>query len=200
MKEFILRSRKASTNPGFPINELPRAGKMDAVCASISSALFVSGDVRRDTIFHAVLEGPSNGPKAISFFGNEIKGLHHDERSLAVHIQNALAKGAYLKLNEEVSVRPGVRVAKKSFERLLYERRMNKEGAPKQVIMLDPSGKDVREFRFEKDFVLVFGSAEGLPPKTLKGASAEKVSLGPRPLFAAHCPVIVHNELDRRIR
>jgi len=49
--------------------------------------------------------------------------------------------------------------------------------------------------------VIIFGSAEGLPPKTealLSNIKAEKISLGPKTLFAAQCPVIVHNEMDRQ--
>jgi tRNA (pseudouridine54-N1)-methyltransferase len=194
MKEFILRARRAKTS-SLDINNLPKEGKMDSVCASISNALWISGDVRRDTIIHVVLEGPSNGPKTITFAGNEIKGLRHDERSIASYISYALEKGASLKLNEEAHVRTGIRIAKKSFERLVYER-----GQGRQIIVLDKDGRNIRDFKFQKDFVVVFGSPEGLPPKTenfLAGLRVEKISLGPKMLFAAHCPIIVHSEIDR---
>ncbi len=196
MKEFILRARRAKTS-SVDINNLPKEGKMDSVCAVISNALWISGDVRRDTVIHVVLEGPSNGPKTIRFVGNEIKGLRSDERSLATYIAAALQKGAYLNLNEETKVRTGINISKKSFERLVWEKKQ--EG--KQTVLLDKNGKDVRNFKFEKDFVVIFGSAEGMPLKTekfLKELKTEKVSLGPKMLFAAHCPIIIHNELDRR--
>ena len=41
-----------------------------------------------------------------------------------------------------------------------------------------------------------------MPPKTinlLSDMKAEKISLGKKMLFAAHCPIIVHNEIDRHI-
>ena len=197
MKEFILRARKARTNPDINMNSLPKEGKMDAVCAAVSNTLWVSGDIRRDTLIHAVLEGPDNGPKTITFTGNEIRGLRSDERSIASYVANALQKGAFLKLNERAVVRTGISVAKKSFERLLWE----KSKEYKQIIFLDKGGRDIRNFHFDKNFLIIFGSAEGLPQKTLKMISemnAERISLGPRMLFAAHCPIIVHNELDRR--
>lgn len=197
MKEFILRARKAKTNPGIDVNHLPKEGKMDAVCAAISNALWVSGDIRKDTAIHVVLEGPSNGPKTISFFGNEMRGMWSDERSIAGYIIMALQKGAFLNLNEEAHVRKGIKVAKKSFERLVWE----KSNQYKQMVFLDKDGTDVREFQFLKDFVIIFGAPEGLPPKTMKlirDIHAEKISLGPRMLFSAHCPILVHNELDRR--
>jgi tRNA (pseudouridine54-N1)-methyltransferase len=194
MKEFVLRARKATTDPGFDINALPQEGKLDSVCAAISNALWISGDIRRYSVIHVVLEGPRIPPKTISFFGSEIKGLRHDERSIATYIKFALQKGAYLELNEEAHVRTGIKVAKKSFERLLWELSKDK------IIFLDSKGKDIRSFQFPENFVLVFGSPEGLAPKTekfLSSLKAEKLSLGPKMLFAAHCPIIVHNEIDR---
>ncbi len=198
MKEFILRARKAYTNPSINLNELPKQGKMDSVCAAISNALWISGDVRKDTIIHAVLEGPDNGPKTITFIGDEIRGLRHDERSIASYIAMALQKGAWLKLNEEAHVRTGIKIAKKSFERLIWETCKEKG---RQIVVLDKDGKDVRNAKFSKDCVIVFGSAEGLPPKTekmMKELDAEKISLGPKMLFASQCPTVIHNEIDRQ--
>jgi tRNA (pseudouridine54-N1)-methyltransferase len=194
MKEFVLRARRATTDPGFDLENLPKEGKLDSVCSAIANTLWISGDVRRDTAIHVVLEGPHISPKTISFFGNEIKGLRHDERSIALYIKQALQKGAYLELNEEANVRTGIKIAKKSFERLLFEK------SKKKIMILDKEGKDIRTFNFPDDFVLVFGSPEGLAPKTEKflfDMKAEKISLGPRMLFAAHCPIVVHNEIDR---
>lgn len=197
MIEFIMRARKARTSPGVNLNELPKQGKLDAVCATVASALWISGDVRRDTIIHVVLEGPSNGPKTISFYGSEIRGLRHDERSVATYISDALKKGAWLRLNEEAKVRTGIKVAKKSFERLVWEMK------GKKIFVLDKDGKDIKETEIPKDCAIIFGSAEGLPKKTeelLHSLKAEKTSLGPKMLFAAHCPVIVNNEIDRKRR
>lgn len=196
MREFVLRARKASTNAGFEINSLPRAGNMNIVASAVSNAIWVSGDIRRNVIFHAILEGPPAGPKTVTFRSSEIRGLGYDERSIAVYIQMALQKGGWLSLNEEVNVRKGITVAKKSFERLVWERSRHN-----QVVVLDKSGADIRDFEFKKNVLFVFGDNIGLPQKTKKffsGIPSSKVSLGPSLLFASHCPVLVHNELDRR--
>lgn len=195
MKTFILRARKAWTNPNIDLRELPKQGKLDSVCMTISNAIWFSGDVRRDTIIHVVLEGPTLGPKTISFFGNEIRGLRHDEMSIASYIKDALGKGAFLELNQERNVRTGIKVAKKSFERLVWECSRNK-----QIFVLDEKGNDIRKTEFKDDLLFIIGSVEGLPPKTEKLVNelkAEKISLGPKTLFAAHCPIVIHNELDR---
>ncbi len=70
MREFILRASKALTSPDFNLNDLPSSGgRMDLVCRCISSALWVSNDLRRDTKIFVVLEGPPNPPRTIIFDG-----------------------------------------------------------------------------------------------------------------------------------
>lgn len=196
MIEFILRARKASTYAGFDVNSLPKAGNMNIVASAISNAIWVSEDIRKNVIFHAILEGPPAGPKAITFNSNEITGLGYDEKSIAENIRTALQKSGFLELNEEVRVRKGITAAKKSFERLVWER--SQKG---QIMLLDASGKDVRDVEIGKNPVFVLGDYLGLPGKTEKffsGIPHTKISLGPRVVFASHCPVLVHNEIDRR--
>jgi len=88
---------------------------------------------------------------------------------IATYIKSALQKVTFLKLNEEAHVRAGIKVAKKSFERLLWEKSKGK-----QVVVLDINGKDIRKFGFSKDILIVFGSAEGLSPKAEKFLAALK--------------------------
>lgn len=196
MREFILRALKGKTTE-FDINKLPAEGRMDLVCRCISNALFVSNDMRRDTIIHVVLDGASDPPKTVSFFGSDLKGMQFDEKNIAEHINEALKKGKGLKLNEEKDLGNGIKISKKSFEQLVKEKFT--EG--KQLFYLHEKGKDIRDVKFEKDVVFVFGDYIGMPRKTeglLERYKAERVSLGPVMLFASHCIVIVNNELDRK--
>jgi tRNA (pseudouridine54-N1)-methyltransferase len=204
MREFIMRARRARTHAYIDLEHLSKEGKIDTICASVANALWISEDMRKDTNIHVVMEGPDKGPKTISFFGSELRGVHYDERSLALIIKEALRRGENLSLNEEAHVRAGVKVAKKSFERLVWERTLQQVELKKpcpQLVVLDKDGEDIRKAQLSRNVLFVFGSAEGLPPKTeslMKEMGAKKVSLGPVMLFAAHCPIIVHNELDRR--
>ena len=67
MREFILRASKTVTNPNYiNLNDLPGAGRLDLVCRCVTNALFISNDMRRDTIIHVVLEGPNYPPKTVS--------------------------------------------------------------------------------------------------------------------------------------
>ncbi len=197
MREFILRALKAFTSPNFSLNDLPGAGRMDLVCRCISSALWISNDLRRDTKIHVVLEGKPLPPKTITFYGKELKGLSPDERNIASHIRLALKKGLNLKMNEEVEVWSGIKIAKKSFESLVKEK-----AKEFQLIYLHPKGKDIREFEFKEKVCFVLGDHIGIPRKTeklLDRIGAERVSLGPKVYLASHCITIVNYELDRRL-
>ena len=195
MREFILRARKAKTTE-FDINNLPEAGRMEIVCACISNSLWVSNALRTDTIVHVVLEGPDDAPKIISFFGDRLKGMDYHERGIAEFILTALKKGKGLKLNEERDVSPGITISKKSFEALVKEKSKSS-----QLIYLHKKGTDIRNAEFKENVTFVFGDYIGMPHKTeslLDRLGAEKITLGPVMLFASHCIIVAHNELDRR--
>src|SRR3989344_3118599 len=194
MREFILRSLKSKTSP-FDVNDLANAGRMDIVCDCISTALFTASDVRKDTIIHVILEGPSYPPKTISFIGNQLKNLDYDQKSIAQVINIALRKGINLKLNQDFDFRNGILVSKKSFEHLVKEKVKNS-----MLVYLNKHGEDIRAQKFQDNVTFIFGDYIGMPKKTeklLERIGAKKIRLGPKMLFASHCITIVHNELDR---
>lgn len=195
MREFILRTSKASTNPNFNVNNLPKAGRMDIVCRCVINALFVSEAIRKDTIFHAILNGSPNSPRLISFYGNEIKQLYPYERTIAEQIKLALGRGLKLKLNEEKEVESGTFIAKKSFEQLI------KENIGKQILYLHPEGIDIKEFQFKGDFVAILSDYKRLPQKVesfLERLNIEKISLGKTEYLASQVINIINYVADRR--
>ena len=192
MRTFILRALKAKTDWSFDLDSLPKEGRLDLVCRFISNCLFISNNLRKDTIVKVCLDGPSLQPKLIIFNGETLKGIEPDERNIANHIKNALKKARNLKLNEFINLNNGIIVKKQSFEALVKEE--------KNLIYLHKKGLDIRKFKFEEDNTFVFGDYIGMPRKTeklLDRLNAKRISLGPIMLFASHCPVIIHNELDR---
>jgi tRNA (pseudouridine54-N1)-methyltransferase len=196
MREFILLAHKAKTSPDFNIDDLPHEGRLDLVCRTVSNAIWVSNEIRRDTIIHVVMNGPPYPPKIVSFNGAELKGAEPDERTIAKLIKNALKEGLKFELSDEKEVSPGIKVSKKSFEALAKE----KSGSS-QLLYLERGGEDIRKFNFKENIVFVLGDYIGLPKKTerlLDRLGAKNINIGPITLFASHCPIIVHNELDRR--
>ncbi|MEK6816242.1 MAG: tRNA (pseudouridine(54)-N(1))-methyltransferase TrmY [Nanoarchaeota archaeon] len=197
MREFILRALKGKTTPDFSLDDLPNAGRMDLVCRCVSNALWISNDLRRDTIIHVAMDGPSLPPKIVSFNGLDLKGVRFDERDIAKHIQEALKRGKPLEINEEADVSPGIKVAKKSFEALVKEK-----SKTSQLFYLHKKGGDIREAELKGDVTFVFGDYIGMPRNTeslLDRLGAKKLTLGPVMLFASHCIIVAHNELDRKI-
>jgi tRNA (pseudouridine54-N1)-methyltransferase len=200
MRVFIVRCHVARSTPDFSLDALGEpAGRIDLACRCISSALWISRDIRRDTVVLCVLEGPKDPPKVVGFDGRHIKGLEPGERSIAAAIQKALQKGKSLGMGERADAAPGVSVAKQSFESLVRE--LLGKGFP--IYYLQPAGEDVRHARLPAGNVaFILADHVGMPrrsEKLLARLGVAPVSLGPVELLASHCIVLVHNELDRRI-
>lgn len=182
MRTFIVRARK-SPSRRFDTRNLPGAGRIDLVCRAISNALWVSNGVRENVVIKIVLEGGKKGPKVMTIDSNKIKSLRPDEKNIAMHINKAIRK-------RDV---PGITVEEKSFEALVKEY--------DNLYYLDKKGSDVRKTKFSKDSCFIIGDYIGLAPKTKKlldRFGAKKLSLGNTMLFASHCVVLIHNELDRQ--
>ena len=198
MREFILLALKAPTSE-FDTSNLREAGRMDTVCRTISNSMFVSMHLRKDTNIHVCLNGPSSSPKIVSFYGSSLVGMDFDEKAIAEVLNKALVAGKDLELGQELGVQAGVVVTKKAFETLVREK--SDDGA--KLFYLDEKGEDLREVKFDlgENNVFILGDFKGVPKNTeklLKRLEAKRLVLGPVMLFASHCPVIVHNELDRR--
>jgi tRNA (pseudouridine54-N1)-methyltransferase len=188
-------ARKAWTKP-FNLNDLVNAGRMDVIARCISSALFISYAIRNDTNIYISLNGPPNPPILLKFFGDRLKGIYYDERSVAGKINEALKKIYKVKEESEIEVSEGFFVSKESFESFL-----KKKAKESRIIYLHEEGRDIREVEFSGNEIFVLGDHKGLPEKTemfLKKLNVEKISLGPLSYLASHCIVIVHNELDRK--
>ncbi len=196
MREFILRARRGPTSPDFDLLDLPAVGHFEVVAHCVSNALFYANHIRDDTVIHIVLDGPSDPPKTVTFDGRTLGSLEgFDEQSIAKSIRYALEAGQGLDTNDALEAIPGLTVAKRGFERLLQDRSHD------HLFYLDRKGADIREMDFGETPSFVFTDFLSMPRKTdkyLRRLGATPVSLGPRLLFASHCIVLVHNELDRR--
>lgn len=191
MKEFIIIGHKAVTTP-FSLNDLPgAAGRMDILCRCVNAALFLSHDLRRDVRVYLVLKGGAN-PMLIRFDGAEVRYLSPDERSAASLIKKALEKGAQGFWSESM---PGVSIKKGNLGDLLFE--LNRK-----ITYLREDGTDIRMKKLiaDSDHLFVLGDHLGLTDeeeKIIEAHEHEIVSVGPLPLHADHCIVLLHNEIDR---
>lgn len=181
MRTFIIRARKAPSKT-FNTRDLVKAGRMDLVCRCISNAMWVSDGIRRDVVVKVVLEGSKNGPKVLTIKSDEIKTLNADEQNIADNI-NLFFRGKPV---------AGFYAERKSFEELFKEY--------DNVYLMDKKGTDIREVKFKENPCFLIGDYIGMPEKTQKlldRSDVERINLSPVMLFASHCIVLIHNELDR---
>ena len=93
MIHFVIAGHRASTTPDFKLDDIcGGAGRLDVLVRCVSSAFFLSHDIRKDVEVHLVLQGGEDAPKTVRFSGEHIRYLNPDERSTASLIRNALLK------------------------------------------------------------------------------------------------------------
>ncbi|MCR4284562.1 MAG: tRNA (pseudouridine(54)-N(1))-methyltransferase TrmY [archaeon] len=192
MKTFLYYSKSAVTAGNMIKDNLMQAGRMDIVCNVIISVFFTSNHMRDDVKLHLIFDGPPNAPRHLVLESN--KDLPISKKDVAGLIKKMLYKSP----NEEGlrEIFPGASIEKKSFEKVIKE--LDTEG--KDVLLLDGKGKDIREFKLKGNEVFIIGDQDGFPKdkdKFLK--KIDKISVGPRVLFASQVITILHNELDRKL-
>lgn len=169
MRTFILYSR-GWTKP-FSEKDLPGAGRMDIACRCVSSALFISYTIRRDTRIFISLNGGSQ-PIALCFDG-EIRKISPDERSIGLWISKTLEKIQESKPSKEWKCTDnGILYAQKSFEEILEQAK--KEGC--DFYLLDEEGKDIEsgEIAIKENPAFILGDNAGIPEKEKE--AAEKIA------------------------
>ena len=191
---FVIIGHRAFTTGDFRLDDIcGGAGRLDILCRCVNSAFFLSHDMRKDTEVYLVLQGGTDAPKTVRFYGPEMRYLNPDERSTASLIRNALLK----KLDrDEVRSSPGVYISRMSFEDV-----MRKLSQDSNFIYLREGGTDVREYEFPENPCYILGDDRDPTEEEeaiMTSYPFDKISLGPLSLHANHCMVVVLNEMDRR--
>ena len=183
MREFILYSRLGRTDSNF--RNLHDAGRLDIVYECTIASLFLSHAIRKNVVFHAILNGPPNPPLHLKIEGTTLHNVRTDQKTWEQILKKVLSGKPH----------PGISTEKTSFEALL------KAKADKTTIyVLEESGKDISEVEINENPVFVLGDHVGLPKKVEGFALryGEKVSLGKQPYLAASCITVLNYLLDRK--
>jgi tRNA (pseudouridine54-N1)-methyltransferase len=113
MRQFVLIGHDVPTTPDFSLDDLAGgAGRLDALCRSITAAFVTSHGIREDVRVHLIAQNEYT----ITFDGRELQRLNPDERSTAALVRNALEhrENAIGALPAEPS--PGVELYRRGFE------------------------------------------------------------------------------------
>ena len=180
MREFILFSRTGRTDGNF--ESLREAGRLDVVYQCILLALFRSHSIRRDVVFHVILNGPPRPPIHLTVDGRELRDVRVDERTWQEILRKVLSGGEH----------PGISIKKGSFQELVKTKG--------KVYVLEETGQNIEKIEFEENPIFILGDHVGLPKKDESFALryGSKISLGKKPYLAASCVDIINYLLDRK--
>ncbi len=182
-REYVLFSRIGRTSPNF--KNLHDAGRLDIVYECAKAALLMSQAIRKDTVFHAILNGPPNPPLHIRIEGTTLYDIRTDEQTWT-HILRKTLNG---------KPHPGISLDKTSFEALIKTQAQNAE-----IYVLEEGGKNVKDIKLGINPVFVLGDHIGLP-KTVERFTlryGKKISLGKHAYLAASCVTILNYLLDQK--
>ena len=146
--------------------------------------------MRDDVRLHLIFDGPPNPPRHLIFESNPKMPV--SKKDVAGMIKRMLYKSCGSERLKEIF--PGAFIEKKSFEGVVKEL----DAERKNVLLLSGEGKDIRGVDLKGDEVFIIGDHKGFPiDKKRFLRRIDKVSVGPKTLFASQVVTILHNEIDR---
>ncbi|AHF98831.1 tRNA (pseudouridine-N1)-methyltransferase [Halostagnicola larsenii XH-48] len=191
MRQFVLLGHDVPTEPDFSLDDLAGgAGRLDALCRSITASFVTSHGIREDVRVHLVIQDRLT----ITFDGGELRNLHPDERSTAALVRTALehrgeAIGA---LPAEPS--PGVELYRRGFEATLEA--ASSDGT---VVQLHEDGEAVVDASVPTDPVFVLSDHHDFTAdeqQLLAEYADRRLRLGPERLHADQAITVAHHFLD----
>jgi len=182
MREFILYSRSGRTDPNWA--SLHDAGRLDIVHECIQASLFLSHAIRKNTIFHAILNGPPKPPIHLTIDGSTLYDVRTDQQTWQQILKKTLSNKPH----------PGITKDKSGFETLVK----TKTHANQPIYVLEEHGQNINGIALQSNSVFILGDHVGLPPKAEQFALryGTKISLGKQPYLAATCITIMNYMLD----
>ncbi|MGB0135294.1 tRNA (pseudouridine(54)-N(1))-methyltransferase TrmY [Dokdonella sp.] len=195
MRAFVLRARSAPTDSPGLLAAVGKEAHTEILAHSLMNALFVAQSHRVDVMVYLVLESTRDYSRTISFCSNDIgdlDGFH--EQALLGKVAKALDVSRGMGKEECRRVEPGIEVRTTSFEKLVQEL-----AEDYQLFVMDKKGTSIRDRKFAANSCFLLTDHIPMPKKSfnsLERLGAQKISLGPRMLFASQCVVLIHNELD----
>lgn len=191
MREFIVLGHEAPTTPDFSLDDIAGgAGRLDVLCRCVTSAFFLSHDIRDEVRVHLVLRDEYT----VTFDGADLRRLNPDERSTAALVRNALEERDEAIGHQPVETSPGVSLTRRGFEPTLAD--AARDGT---VVQLHEDGDPVVDVPVPENPVFVLSDHRDftdVEAELLADRADRRVRLGPERLHADHAITVAHNFLD----
>ncbi|MFP8953801.1 tRNA (pseudouridine(54)-N(1))-methyltransferase TrmY [Natrialbaceae archaeon A-arb3/5] len=191
MRQFVLIGHDVPTEPDFSLDDLAGgAGRLDALCRSITASFVTSHGIRENVRVHLVAQDELT----ITFDGAELRRLNPDERSTAALVRTALehrdeAIGA---LPAEPS--PGIELYRRGFAETLET--IADDGP---IVQLHEDGDPVTDIDGLVDPIFVLSDHRDFTEEEsglLEETVDQRVRLGPELVHADQAITIAHHYLD----
>lgn len=191
MRQFLIVGEDAPTTAEFSLDGLPEAGRMDLLARCVTASLLLSHGLRETVRTHLVLDDEFT----VRFEGEQLRGLHPDERSTAALIRNALEQREEAIGHMPVETSAGVSLTRMGLDATLSN--LDEDGV---VCQLHEDGDPIGESQPPENPIFVLSNHTDLDDtaaEIVDKYADRRVSLGPEPLHADHAISVVHNWLDR---
>jgi tRNA (pseudouridine54-N1)-methyltransferase len=194
-RTFVLRARAAPTDSQALLEAVGKQAHTEILAHALMNAIFVAQSHRADVVVYLVLESTRDFSRTIRFDANAMHDIGgFDERALLGKIAKALDASRGMGKDEARPVEPGVTVRTVAFERLVQEL-----ADDHRLFVMDQKGTPMREQVFDGNPCFLLTDHVPMPKKTfhsLERLGAQKITLGPKMLFASQCVVLIHHALD----
>lgn len=199
MRTFVLRARAAPTDSAALLAGVGQSAHTEILAHTLMNAIFVAQSHRDNVAVYLVLESTRDYSRTVRFVASEmrdINGFH--ENAWLKKIARALDISQGMGKEEERAIEPGISVQTISFEKLVQSL-----AGGHQLFVMDKKGASIHEaFQtpdLEKPPCFLLTDHIPMPKKSfnsLERLGVQKISLGPKMLFASQCVVLIHNALD----
>jgi len=197
MRVFVLRARSAPTDSQQLLDAVGKEAHTEILAHTLMNAIFVAQSHRPDVMVHLVLESTPDYSRTIRFNSNDMRdigGFH--EQALLGKVARALDAARGMGKAESRPVESGITVRTIGFEKLVQELAQSH-----RLFVMDRKGTPIRHTAMAGSPCFLLSDHMPMPKKslnTLERLDAEKISLGPKMLFASQCVLLIHHELDQR--
>ena len=183
-RNFVIIGHRAHTAADWKLDDLcGGAGRLDVLVRCVTTSLWKSHGIRRDTDVWLILNGPPNPPVTVHLSGKNIQYLNPDERSTAALIRNGLIK--FKKEKGPMETSPGITMERIGLKDVLKK-------LPKPVL-LSENGKD--EIGEAKTFIL--GDDKNPTDEEMNILNdLPSIKLGKDSLLSSACITLMHHLLD----